>query len=740
MRGTILLLVLTSFLFSLKAQTNVYRDTIPVYESGTKMLNPWAGGLNFSSFTSVDLNNDGLKDIVAYDKICGSGGKLRAYKNVGSFGIAKYKHAPEYEALMPAVSDWALFFDYNNDGKADLFTSTTGGIKVFKNTSVGANFSLTLHKSLLMSDYNPTGTPSIANLYSNAVALPGIGDIDGDGDLDILTYSVFGIKMEYHKNMSQENYGHSDSLIYDFVDDCWGDIQENSCTVFLSQCPYPKMYQKLIQGNNQKTLHAGSCIMCFDRNGDGDQDLLLGDISCNHVFYVENTGDNINAHITDTTMLYPNYPDKANTTYIKMNTYPCTYYLDVDNDGVKDLLASPNTIAGSENYQSVWYYKNASATPTVNFVFQQKNFLQDGMIELGEGSYPVLFDADADGKQDLIVGNLGYYTGISNVSKLAYFRNIGTTSAPSFSLITRDYQSISTYSIYSMAPTFGDLDGDGDKDMLIGENNGSLHYFENTAGAGNPAIFANHIANYESIDVGNFAYPQLFDVNKDGLLELVIGSQNGKLSYFRNAGTSTVPSFGLQTSSFGGVDVKQIGYISGYSVPYIFDDAGTTKMLVGSEIGNIYFYDNIDGNLGGNFNRVDTNLFHINEGTRCAVVFDDITADGKRDLFIGNHAGGIAFFNSTNVNNVSINELAAVSDVIAVFPNPAINQLNIGLKTSTIEECEIQLIDLLGNIVSSVKTFNKSVSFDVSELAAGVYMVKLKDSVGRQYTSKFIKQ
>jgi hypothetical protein len=94
---------------------------------------------------------------------------------------------------------------------------------------------------------------------------------------------------------------------------------------------------------------------------------------------------------------------------LKLNSFPCTFNLDVDNDGFKDLVASPNAIAGSENYQSVWYYKNASSTPTVNFVFQKKNFLQEDMIELGEGAYPVLFDADADGKKDLIVGNLGYY-------------------------------------------------------------------------------------------------------------------------------------------------------------------------------------------------------------------------------------------------------------------------------------------------------------------------------------------
>ena len=63
------------------AQTNVYRDTIPVFEAGNKLLMPWAGGINFSSFTQIDLNADGKKDIVAFDKICGSGGRLRAYLN-----------------------------------------------------------------------------------------------------------------------------------------------------------------------------------------------------------------------------------------------------------------------------------------------------------------------------------------------------------------------------------------------------------------------------------------------------------------------------------------------------------------------------------------------------------------------------------------------------------------------------------------------------------------------------------
>lgn len=708
------------------AQTNVYRDTIPVFESNNRLLMPWAGGINFSSFTQIDLNADGKKDIVAYDKICGSGGKLRAFLNVGSAGVAKYKHAFNYQNQFPIINEWALFFDYNNDAKADLFTYTPGGIKVYKNNSVGQNLSFSLVSPLLRSDYNPTGTPNVSNLYCNSVALPGISDIDNDGDLDVLSFSVFGIKIEYHKNMSQELYGTSDSLVFDMVDDCWGDIKENNCQVDLNQCPFMKMYNNSIQDTANKVLHSGSCIMCFDRDGDGDKELIMGDISCSNVFYVDNQGDFSNAHIGDTTILYPNYPAKGSTDIIKMNSFPCTYNLDVDNDGFKDLIASPNAVAGSENYQSVWYYKNASSTPTVNFVLQKKNFLQEDMIELGEGAYPVLFDADNDGKKDLIVGHLGYYNGTTNKSRLAYYKNIGSSAAPSFSLITKDYQSLSSYNIFSMAPTFGDLDNDGDKDLIIGDNNGQLHYFQNIAISGAPALFANHIANYQFIDVGNFAYPQLFDVNKNGTLDLVIGSLNGKLSYYSNIGTATSPTFSLQTSFLGGVDVRQtsIGSITGYSMPFMYSDAGITKLLVGSEIGNIYSYNNVDGNLTGTFNRVDTTLFNINEGPRCAIFYEDITNDGKRDLFIGNHAGGLAFFNSTNVNGVGIEEVLIDTDVL-VYPNPTSDKITIAINDESYSELTIKCLDILGNNLYEASTFNKLIQVDMSSFSKGVYFIQL---------------
>jgi hypothetical protein len=397
----------------------------------------------------------------------------------------------------------------------------------------------------------------------------------------------------------------------------------------------------------------------------------------------------------------------------------------VDNDGFKDLIASPNAVAGSENFQSVWLYKNASSTPTVNFVFQKKNFLQEDMMEFGEGAYPVLFDANGDGLKDLIVGNLGYYITNTNKASLAYYRNTGTLTSPSFSLITRDYQSLSSYNIFSMAPAFGDLDSDGDVDLLIGDAFGKLHYFENTAGSLNPAVFSNYIPNYHGIDVGTSAFPQLFDVDKDGKLDLVSGSQNGKIEYRKNTGTSTSPVFTLQSSFFGGVDVRQPGWFTGYSMPQFFREGGVTKLLVGRETGNLFLYDNIDGNLTGSFNRIDTALFGVNEGPRCAPYFEDITNDGKRDLFLGNYAGGLAFFNSSNVNDVSVKEYLHYSDV-DVYPNPVYQTVFVSIKDHTYSQVKVQCVDMLGNEVFGFSSYNKTLSIDVSGLASGVYFLSLQ--------------
>ena len=79
-------------------------------------------------------------------------------------------------------------------------------------------------------------------------------------------------------------------------------------------------------------------------------------------------------------------------------------------------------------------------------------------VDAGQSSGPFLCDIDNDGKLDLIVGN-------SN-GKLYYYKNNGTASNYSFTLVSNSFQGIFVGN--DSAPCLKDMDGDGDLDMLIG--------------------------------------------------------------------------------------------------------------------------------------------------------------------------------------------------------------------------------------------------------------------------------
>lgn len=734
-------IIFISLLFTFSfAQLPVGRDTITVIENNKVLKSAWAGGLNFCQFSKLDVNGDGKKDIVAYDKVNSFAyGIIRCFINNGNAGQTNYYADGNYSSKFPAVDSWVYFYDYNNDGKEDLITYVLGGIKVFKNTSTAGNLTFQLVKSRLKSDFNPLGSPVIGNIYSSPQSVPGFADIDNDGDMDILTFSSTGFKMEYHKNQSKELYGHSDSLVFDMTDYCWGDVSESSCSVTLNDCPLKKLFEK--NNETEKILHSGSCLMCFDRDNDGDQDLIMGDISCPEILYLENGGTSINAHITDTTKLFPNYPLKASTQVIKFNSFPCTYYLDIDNDGKKDIVASPND-ANSENYTSVWYYKNIGTT-TNDFQFVKNNFLQDEMIEVGEGAYPVLFDNDNDGLLDLLIGNMGYHLNNSNKTRLTFYKNIGTLSQPSYSLITRDFASISTYTfnMYGLVPTIGDIDGDGDKDILLGDTYGKIHWLENTAGAGNTCNFSNFKYNFFGIStLSSNAAPQLIDVDKDGVLDLLIGMQNGRLAYYRNAGSVSVPAFTNITNTFGNVNVRGNPsiYLTGNCTPFMYNDAGNYKLLCGSTSGRIFYYDNIDGNLSGNFNRIDTNVNKIYEGMQSALQYIDINNDGMRDLITSNYAGGLCFFSSKNP--IGIQEATNnLSSAFLVYPNPAHDLLTVQFQQNQNAFFSIKITDVLGKTVYEKENCHSPATINTHHLSKGIYMLSAYDkSFQKTYNNKII--
>jgi hypothetical protein len=236
--------------------------------------------------------------------------------------------------------------------------------------------------------------------------------------------------------------------------------------------------------------------------------------------------------------------------------------------------------------------------------------------------------------------------------------------------------SVSAYGFQDVYPTFGDLDGDGDHDMIIGELNGDIHYFENIASPGAPADFVLSAANYQGIDVGESAAPQLVDINRDSKLDLVIGERNGNLNYFENIGTTSNAIFAMSSNFFGEVDVREFGMVTGYSTPFFYENSGNYELLCGSQSGSIYHFNGIEGNLFGTFTLLDSSFQNIWEGVRTAIVGGDVTDNGSMELFIGNLGGGLAFYSQESVVGF---ENPSTSTIVNIQPNPAVDYLTISM-------------------------------------------------------------
>jgi len=738
-------IVISFFLFSAQisiSQLGVARDTISVFENGYVLKLPWTNGLNFSNVSNIDLNGDGKKDLVFFDRVNQFGtGRFRCFIHSGNAGELKYKPALDLSYFFPQTANWATLLDFNCDGKEDLFCSTSAGIKVYKNTSSGSTLNFTLEKSLLYTNYG--GVNGISNLYASSVGVPGIADVDNDGDLDILTFMPNGTFIEWHKNMSKELYNSCDSLVFEIGDACWGKISESQCKVTMNQC-LPSLGQ-IVKGGESKEYHAGACLTCFDSDGDLDQDLLMGDIECKTIQYAHNTGTGTNALFSDTTSLYPNFPIKNNTPSVRINNFPCTYIIDVDGDNVKDLVATPNAF-GSENYKSVWYYKNTSVTNTVNFVFVKNNLIQDEMIEVGQNAFPISIDYNSDGKKDLLIGNFGYYNNNALNARLTLYENIGTTSVPVYSLITRDYANLSTQNLNNVMPTVGDIDGDGDIDLCIGVASGQIHWIENTAGPGNVcnfSIFKNNPFNFTTASA--VAAPQLFDLDGDGLLDLLIGGKNGRIAFYKNIGSTTIPSFSLVTNFLGGIDVKGNPFLfglDGYAVPYFYHAGAAVKCLVGSISGNIWHFD-VPANPLNAFTMISNAEGGLNEGAQSTVLFEDLNADGKRDLIVGNGSGGLTFF-SSNSPVVGLNKFDEhlLTSKIQLYPNPSSGAFSLRIDLTNFSDASISIYDVSGRKLKTQQLNSSFETVDLSEFQNGLYFLNVSfvvDGIQKNTTKIFIK-
>ncbi len=147
--------------------------------------------------------------------------------------------------------------------------------------------------------------------------------------------------------------------------------------------------------------------------------------------------------------------------------------------------------------------------------------------DVGANAFPLLVDLDGDGDLDALVGHGG--------GLVVAYENVGTAAAPSWSRRT-DWDV--PFDVGSRAaPAAGDLDGDGDVDLLIGSSGGGVVAFRNDGNRSNP-VWVRAEA-WDVASVGSESRPALGDVDHDGTLDLAIGTESGTVMMFRGQGGGT---------------------------------------------------------------------------------------------------------------------------------------------------------------------------------------------------------
>lgn len=253
-------------------------------------------------------------------------------------------------------------------------------------------------------------------------------------------------------------------------------------------------------------------------------------------------------------------------------------YGDIDDDGDLDLFVGNG--AGEINF-----FRNIGNSTTPMFDTLQLDPF--GLVSQNSNYVSLhLQDMDADGDYDLWYGDGGF--------QFVYFKNIGTVTAPAFDTATvNPFGLIAPYGEYEAKITTGDLDNDGDFDMLVGASYADVYYYENTGTDSFPAFAAAVQNPFGLANVGgNYAAPTIFDLDNDGDLDVTINNNYGVLAFFENTGTLAAPAFATPVNNPFGIVTS---YYYSVAVFADLDGDGDEDITQGEGYGGFYYQEDTSG-------------------------------------------------------------------------------------------------------------------------------------------------
>ncbi len=538
-----------------------------VWKNGDTLSNAWCGGLHAPQFSTLDLTGDNQDELIVFDRM---DSQILVFERQG----ARWLHRPDLSSYFPRVHHWMLLRDYDGDGDKDLFTATPVGsnIRLWRNINPSGSPPIwQLAYDTLKSTYYNYTTP----LYSGYIDLPGIADIDGDGDIDFLVYEVLGTLIEWHRNEAMELYNRSDTLVLELASGCWGHVYENY-NYTTNQFSFSTYYCGTGR-RFQRVQHAGGTLLPIQLNGDTLIDLIVGDFGPPYLIAGFNSGTRSVAHIDSATAEAP-YPIFAP---VHLPDFPGAFYEDVTGDGKPDLLVANNDgLAGLDRY-GVWLYSNVGRVDSPAWAPPLIGWLHNTMMDIGTGAHPTLADLNADGYPDLILTcRQTYQPAGATVQAWLFLGN-----ARGFVLADSNWLNLSQYTgLIAPLFTLGDIDGNGRLDLLMGTSSGAIWRWEATS----PNALSFQLLSQSFLSVSSEAAPLLYDIDHDNDPDLIVGTRNGRLSFFTNQNGT----FQFVTDFLGQIEVRDtLSTLLGFARPALLNVPNNPPLLlVGNMTGFLRLY------------------------------------------------------------------------------------------------------------------------------------------------------
>ncbi len=310
-----------------------------------------------------------------------------------------------------------------------------------------------------------------------------------------------------------------------------------------------------------------------------------------------------------------------------------------------------------------------------------------GLTDVGSNAAPTFADIDGDGDLDAFVGN--------QAGNTVFYRNTATAAAPTFTLEATNPFGLTNVVGLAKA-TLADIDNDGDLDAFVGNKDGNTVFYRNTGTAAAPTFTLEATNPFGLTDVGLSAAPTFADIDGDGDLDAFVGNRYGNTLFFENGPTTPVNNAptGSPTATLGNtaedtaIIINAADLLAGFSDV----DAGDTLSVANLTADNGTLVDNLDGTYSftptADFNGTVTLSYGVTDGTDTlagqtqtfsvtavndapiktvpnfitpiinpfglttvgylsAPTFADIDNDGDLDAFVGNAFGNTLFFRNT---------------------------------------------------------------------------------------------